>query len=403
MLLNQARTAAIVSEAKLDGLVATTPENLLYATGILNVNASVLPRMVQAFAVIPKDRLTAPSVIMGVGDADQYLSAFSGVGPLYCFGTFYREAPDPKALDDTEHRLQRLTDEATRYPTAGAALAAALKTTGLASATIGLDEEGIQTAVREEVSAQLPQVRFQNASALLRRIRMVKTPGEIERLERAQAACENGIKAVAAMARAGVTERDLVVAYQRGVAASGGRVTFALIKIGRNAALGQLPSDGKPLQKGAHIWFDVGAQVEGYHADLARILVLGEPSQKLRAYYAAALRGEEQAFAVTRPGMTAQQLFNATVETVRQTGIPHYRRHHVGHGIGVEVYDPPVLNPSTTTPIETGMVVNIETPYYELGWGAVHVEDPYLVGPDGRNRWLTTLPRELIVVEGGAR
>ncbi len=399
MLLNQSRAAAILAEAKLDGVIATTPENLLYATGILNVNAFVLPRMVQAYAVMPKDRLTAPSVVMGVGDADQYLSAFPGVGPLYCFGTFYREVPDPDALDDTEHRLQQLTDEATRYTTAGAALAASIRASGLAGSTIGLDEEGIHAAVRDEIATQLPQARFQNASALLRRIRMVKTPGEIERLERAQTACENGIKSVAAMARAGVTERDLVAAYHTGVTPSGGRVTFALIKIGRNAALGQLPSGGRRLEKGTHVWFDVGAQVEGYHADLARILVLGEPSQKLRNYYAAVLRGEQQAFAVTRPGMTAQQLFNATVETVRHAGIPHYRRHHVGHGIGAEVYDPPVLNASTTIPIETGMVVNIETPYYELGWGAVHVEDPYLVGPDGRNRWLTTLPRDLIIVE----
>ncbi len=399
MLLNQARAAGILAETKLDGLVVTTPENLLYTTGILNVNASVLPRMVQAYAVMAKDRLAAPSVVMGVGDADQYLSAFSGVGPLACFGTFYREAPDPGALDDTERRMQQLTDEATRHPTAGAALAATIRATGMAGATIGLDEDGIHAAVREEIATQLPQARFQNASALLRRIRMVKTPGEIERLERAQTACENGIKSVAAMARAGVTERDLAAAYHMGVTASGGRVTFALIKIGRNAALGQLPSGGKRLEKGAHVWFDVGAQVEGYQADLARILVLGEPSQKLLTYYAAALHGEQRAFAVTRPGMTAQQLFTATVETVRQAGIPHYRRHHVGHGIGVEVYDPPVLNGATTTPIEAGMVVNIETPYYELGWGAVHVEDPYLVGPDGRNRWLTTLPRDLIILE----
>lgn len=399
MLLNQARTTALLAEAALDGLVVTTPENLLYTTGILNVNALVLPRMVQAYAVLSKDRLSAPSVVMGVGDADQYLSAFPDVGPLACFGTFFREAPSSDGLDDRERRLQQLTAETTRHATAGAALAATVRAAGLANANLGLDEEGIQPAVRDEVATLLPQVRFQHASALLRRIRMVKTPEEIARLERAQAACENGIKAVAAMARPGATERDLVAAYQGGVTASGGRVTFALIKIGRNAALGQLPPGDRRLEKGAHVWFDVGAQVDGYHADLARIMVLGEPSQKLRTYYAAALRGEEQAFAVTRPGMTAQQLFQATVETVRQAGIPHYRRHHVGHGIGAEVYDPPVLNAATATPIEAGMVVNIETPYYELGWGAVHVEDPYLVGRDGRNRWLTTMARDLIIVE----
>lgn len=399
MLLNRDRALVVMAEAGLDALVATTQENVLYLTGILNVNSFVLPRMVQCYAVASKDRLERPGVVMGVGDADQVLSASPGVGPLYCFGSFYREVPDPDALNDRERRLAALTAESTRQPGPADALATAIRQAGLANATIGIDEEGIQPAIREQAAGQLPDVKFVEASQIFRKIRMVKTAAEVERLRKAQAACEAGIKAVAAMARAGVTERDLVAAYVSGVARSDGRATFTLIKIGRNAALGQLPPSDTKLEKGAHVWFDVGAQVDGYHADLARILVLGEPSKKLREYYAAALRGEEHACTVTRPGMTADRLFTETVEAVRRAGIPHYRRHHVGHGIGAEVYDPPVLTPSTTTPIEAGMVINIETPYYEMGWGAVHVEDPYLVGPTGRNEWLTTMSRDLLVVE----
>lgn len=399
MLVNSERARAVMADAGLDALIATTQENVLYLTGILNVNSFVLPRMVQCYAVAPTERLERPSVVMGVGDADQVLSAFPGVGPLYCFGMFYREVPGPDVLTDAERRLSALTAEGAWHPGPADALGAALRQAGLTTAVIGIDEEGIQAAVRAQAASQLPNAKFVDASQIFRKIRMVKTAAEVERLRKAQAACEEGIKAVAAMARAGVTERDLVAAYVAGVAHAGGRPTFTLIKIGRNGALGQLPPSDTRLEKGSHVWFDVGAQVEGYHADLARVLALGEPSKKLRDYYAAALRGEDHAFAVTRPGMTANRLFNETVDAVRKSGIPHYRRHHVGHGIGAEVYDPPVLNASTTIPIEAGMVINIETPYYELGWGAVHVEDPYLVGPDGKNQWLTTMNRDLLVVE----
>ncbi len=399
MLVNSDRARAVMAEAGLDALIATTQENVLYLTGILNVNSFVLPRMVQCYAVAPKERLERPSVVMGVGDADQVLSAFPGVGPLYCFGAFYREVPDAGVLSDPERRLSALTTEGTWHPGPSDALVAAIRQAGLNKAAIGIDEEGIQGAVRAKVAGPLPDAKFVDASQTLRKIRMVKTAAEVERLRKAQAACEEGIKAVAAMARPGVTERDLVAAYVAGVAHAGGRPTFTLIKIGRNGALGQLPPSDTRLEKGSHVWFDVGAQVEGYHADLARILALGEPSKKLRDYYTAALRGEDHAFAVTRPGMTADRLFNETVDAVRKSGIPHYRRHHVGHGIGAEVYDPPVLNASTTIPIEASMVINIETPYYELGWGAVHVEDPYLVGPDGKNQWLTTMNRGLLIVE----
>ncbi len=398
MLLNRDRARAALAEAGLEGLIATTQENLLYVSGILNVNSFVLPRMVQAFAVLRSDALEKPSIVMGVGDADQYLSA-PAAGPLYCFGTFYREAQDPAALDAVDSRILELTADAHRHAGPAEALAAAIRDAGLARAAIGLDEEGIQPGVRSQLATLLPDARFVDAAGLLRKIRMVKTPAEIDRLTRAQAACETGITAVAAVVRPGVTERDMVAAYSAAVASKGARVTFALIRTGRNAALGQIPPSETRIERGMHVWLDVGAQVEGYHADLARIIVLGAPPRKLQTYYNAALRGEEHAFAVSRPGLTADRLFNEIVEAVRRSGIPHYRRHHVGHGIGAEVYDPPVLNASTTMPLESGMVINVETPYYELGWGAVHVEDPYVVGSNGANRWLTTLSRDLIIAE----
>lgn len=399
MLLHTQRAAALMAEAKLDALVAATQENVVYTTGIWNVNMSVLPRLVQCYAILPRDRLGSPSVVMGVGDADQYLTAFPDVGPLYCFGTFYREVPEPDRLNARERRLKTLTVDSPSHGTATDALVSAVEELGLTSARIGVDEEGMDAAGREVAAARLPAARLVNASALLRKIRMVKTPTEVERLRRAQAACEAGITAVRAMVHPGVTEREMTGAYTAGVAAAGGRVTFALIRVGRNGALGQLPPEETALAKGDSVWFDVGAVVDGYHADLARILVLGDPSTKMRRYYAAALAGEEHAFAITRPGITASQLFQQTVDAVRRSGIPHYRRHHVGHGIGVEVYDPPVLTAAADLPIETGMVINIETPYYELGWAAVHVEDPYLVRANGSNEWLTTLSRDLLIVE----
>lgn len=152
-----------------------------------------------------------------------------------------------------------------------------------------------------------------------------------------------------------------------------------------------------PLQSGEAIWFDVGGVVRGYWYDIARVFCVGEPSTKLASYYAAMLAGEQRAIAAARPGMTGGELFDLTVEAVRESGVPHYQRHHVGHGIGVEVYDDVLITPHNDDIIEEGTVVNIETPYYEFGFGAVHVEDPFVVSASG-NRLLTTMPRTLGVV-----
>jgi Xaa-Pro aminopeptidase len=102
--------------------------------------------------------------------------------------------------------------------------------------------------------------------------------------------------------------------------------------------------------------------------------------------------------AQARPGMSGAELFEITMEATRKAGHPAYRRHHVGHNIGLEVYESPILSPSNHDIIETGSVVNIETPYYEFGLGALHVEDPFLVKEDGKHEWLTTLDRGLQII-----
>jgi Xaa-Pro aminopeptidase len=76
-------------------------------------------------------------------------------------------------------------------------------------------------------------------------------------------------------------------------------------------------------------------------------------------------------------------VFEASVETVRREGIPHYQRSHVGHGIGLDGYDAPDIAPSSPAVFEEGMVVCVETPYYEMGFGGLQVEDTLVVTKDG--------------------
>lgn len=82
---------------------------------------------------------------------------------------------------------------------------------------------------------------------------------------------------------------------------------------------------------------------------------------------------------------------------VREKGIPHYERHHLGHGTGIEGYDLPMITPGNPVALEPGMVLCVETPYYEPGFGGLHVEDTIEVTPDG-SRLLTQLERKLFVV-----
>ena len=99
-----------------------------------------------------------------------------------------------------------------------------------------------------------------------------------------------------------------------------------------------------------------------------------------------------------RPGVSAEQVFDVAVSAVEAAGLAPYRRHHCGHAIGTEVYERPVISPGSSTALEPGMVFCVETPYYEIGWGGMMIEDSLVVTDTGVEM-LTTSDRSLRVIE----
>jgi len=117
----------------------------------------------------------------------------------------------------------------------------------------------------------------------------------------------------------------------------------------------------------------------------------------LEKYWKAIFLGEQAAIGMVEPGVDVSKMFDMAMETVRENGIPHYMRHHTGHGWGVDGYDPPLISPGNHTPLEEGMVICIETPYYEVGWGGLLHEDKIVV--TGSGCWfLSTHEEEMRVV-----
>ncbi|MDN2567119.1 Xaa-Pro peptidase family protein [Aquibium sp. A9E412] len=400
MLLNRGRLEGALSEKRLDAVVAATPENVRYLTGVGSVSLKIHPYFGSCFAVLPAGASAAPQLVSSVGESDQILDAFEGVEVAATFGTFHREMRDdgPLALSQAEQRLKAASVDLASSGSPAAALASALSAAGLERAHVGLDRDGLKPGVEDELCGLLPAARFSDASDLLAWTRRVKTAEEVRRLRRAAAATEQAIRAVSAILEEGLTEREMMLEFNRTVAAQGATPQLTMIRIGRNGVGGQVTPDRTPLRKGDTIWFDVACTRDGYWSDIARNVAFGEPDARVAAFYAALKHGEDVAIADARPGMTAGALFDLMVDAVREAGMPHYRRHHVGHGIGTEIYEKPVITPGNDLVLEAGMVLNVETPYYEFGTGGIHVENPFVLGEAG-NTLLTTLSRELMVVE----
>jgi len=236
-------------------------------------------------------------------------------------------------------------------------------------------------------------------AALLDTIRMIKTPEEVRRLEAAALAIESSYERAIEAAAEGMSEAELASIFDQHTIEQGSTPHFTVLAFGERGALpNAIPSSWRRLRPGDTIRFDIGCRTELYSSDIARTAVFGTPSEKVVRYYDAILAGEQRMLEVMRPGVAAKDVFAAAMEASRESGIPHYRRHHVGHGVGLDTYDAPLLDATTETPLEPGMVFEIETPYYELGFGGLQVEDTVVITEDGC-RLLTRSSRELSLIE----
>jgi Xaa-Pro dipeptidase len=380
MLLNEARLDEFLAKASLDAVIGTSPENVLYLSGYWAMSQWVR-RGPQAYVLRLRKGLGEAAVVTNTSLLD--LVADQDIGADVRRYSYFKADVDPTAAlsaADARH-IKLFSSEA--YPGPVAALAAAINQRGLAKARIGIDEIGITPQCMEQLVAAFPDATFVRAFALMENVRAIKTPDEIIRLRRAASISEQSIEAALGAAAVGITEIEMARVFHSRTTMLDGVPVTGCIGFGDRSAMSNVQPSTQALKMGDAIRFDVGCRYKHYRSDISRIAVMGEPSSKLRLYHDALYKGVQRAYEILKPGLKISELFRQVVDTVQKEGIPHYNRSHVGHGIGIEGYDPPNIAGDSSDVFEANMVICVETPYYELGFAGLQVEDMILVTGDG--------------------
>jgi Xaa-Pro aminopeptidase len=170
------------------------------------------------------------------------------------------------------------------------------------------------------------------------------------------------------------------------------RITFAE----GTTRLAATPS-GRRLRGGDLVRLDVGCVADGYHADVARTAVMGPPDAHASSVVDALERGVSAALSAIHAGARGGAVAQAALEAVRAAGLPDYAVPTVGHGIGLEEREPPALDPSSEVPLESEMVLAIDLPHVEPGWGGARLTETILVTRRGA-RSLNRSQRGLLVL-----
>lgn len=382
------RLTAALEGMGTDALVAASAANVAYVTGFRSLARAVDPAT-EVYAVFARTGtgLVAPAdeaaaIVMEGADADH----------VACYGTFHLDAAG--ARDAGGRRIAALLSEAA--PTAADALVRVLERLGLGSGRVSLDAAGLPPAAARMLQARVASVSPGDAGAALAAARAIKSPYEIESLQQALGAAEEGLDAVLGMLGPGVTEREAAMVWQQEVRRRGAMPFCTIVAFGEGSALPTARPGNRSLRPRDLARFEVGCSLEGFHATVGRMAVMGEPADWQQALVGAVDVALEAAICAIRPGATGSDVLDAAVTAGRAAGLSAFDRHHVGHGVGLEPREQPWLA-HDGAPLEMGMVVAVETPAYVLGRAGVSLIETVLVTRTGAHA-LNRSRRGLVVL-----
>jgi Xaa-Pro aminopeptidase len=246
--------------------------------------------------------------------------------------------------------------------------------------------ETIPRSWAEALAHGLPGRELVSATAMLIELRSIKSQLEIDKLRQASVVAGEALKAAIEASRPGASEHQVTgIAHQVifGLGAEGLAFDTA-VAAGPRAGLKHSVPTGRLMQEGDMVFIDIGAKVDGYHSDLSRTFVVGEPSDEQRRFLSTAERMFQLWLDEARPGSVVPDLKRKCQEIAYAAG---YVEEHMpmgqGHGLGTAMWEMPWFSFEAAQVLQEGMVFALEPMLVKLGFGTAVVEDTMLVTKSG--------------------
>ena len=352
-LANVQRLEALMDEARLDAVVARSGNNFTYLTGVVypgtlarHVDLTDSPRGV--FVVYPRygtPVIVTNAIAAGLAQRDSWIErveVYDG----------YTEPP--------EDRLCKV-----------------LRDLGLADSRVGFEHDYLSASVWVSIGTILPSLEMIDCTALMDRVRWIKTPGEIERLRRGADLLDEAYLEVFATIQDSESERAVHSRLIASCVRRGAGWAHGIL----NAESNTIPYAGEsshPFRRGEAIRTDYVAYLDGYPGHQSRCAVMGAPSAEQLQEYRTIRDLYRAACDRCRPGVTAGEVYAFVVESFADAGI-EYSSMLAGHSVGAWWHQQaPIIAKGEPTPLEAGMVIAMEP--HVNHW---HIQDMLLIRDDG--------------------
>jgi Xaa-Pro aminopeptidase len=214
------------------------------------------------------------------------------------------------------------------------------------------------------------------AGDLMTELRVCKSAAELELMAQAAALADEAILAGAEACQPGVSEREVASRISTFFRDNGAEsVDFTLVASGPNSAFPHHEIGGRRLQPGDTIILDIGATLNGYKSDITRVVQLGEPPAEVQKVHDLVREANQQGRQAAVAGATARQVDQATRRVIEEAGYGQYFFHRTGHGLGMEIHEPPWITAESETVLKPGMVFSVEPGIYLSGQFGIRIED----------------------------
>ncbi len=410
--VDRTRASQLMEIAGFDALLLLSPESFTYATGAPAGVATMWRRAGAVAVIVPADPALTGSAVV----TDLFEAAFRASSTItdIRINPIWVETGDIRDMDaetlppeDLIHAawtrqgrapgFQRpeTFDAGNGFRLAGDLLAEK----GLDKGRIGIEFDGLSVTDFRLLSAALPGAELLDASDLVRRLKMIKSPTEISHLRTAVELAEAGIVTLRETIDVGVSRDALAAAWEKGVRAEASRSNVQnLTGLWEYVSVGQNPwTKGGVIESGDLIKVDVGCLIAGYTSDTGRTFVCGVPSPLQVRLFDALQAAYHAGLPLLRPGIAMSEVHRVTTEAMAKAGFPGYTRGHFGHGLGAGLGSEewPFLSQQSDVIIAPGMVLAFETPWYVDGVGGMIIENQLLITADG-HEVMNRLPSGLI-------
>ncbi|HET6383511.1 MAG TPA: Xaa-Pro peptidase family protein [Armatimonadota bacterium] len=289
--------------------------------------------------------------------------------------TMNREQVEAHAL--RSQTIIAWTDSETYRP----ALSAALQ--GLKS--LAFDDEARAAFLLDAIDAD-SNLRIVRSSSVMRGLRIRKTNEEIAALRRAGETVDQAIPEATALCRAGMQESEVEDALRAVLLrlSPESSIGFSIVASGLNSALPHHETGRRVLRRGDVVVLDYGTRLAGYYSDITVSCSIGEPADSdVRKVYRVVWEAQQRALEAVRPGIVCAEIDRAARDVISEAGYGLQFLHRTGHGLGLQIHEPPYMVSGNDERLEEGMVFSVEPGIYLAGRFGIRLEVIASVTADG--------------------